>query len=363
VIGFLRNVALTFVTACGALGNERMRHGCLPCPQGSLRADSDCLSCLLHRGSPFLVGRPSMGSEVLAACLAAVYRKSHPTDVARLTSMMPRKELQTNAGIRTNSTADAIQYGLAYARAVNASDLVARYGAIDLFNVSNGIPLRGPSDLCSKHSHFQVADALLAHSGHYPLRIVSPHALSPYAVGEVLDASESGDRNAFGWLRSLRGKTVLVVHPFVTSISRQLQTGAAAIWGPALGGRVMPDGIRWKLVRPPVNLGASAEHGSWRLALRDLIEMVDAAGEFDVALMACGGLGMLLGAHLRATDRSSIYVGGNLQIWFGIMGRRWAKDGVLTRIYRAANGSWVRPNATSGEVPLHARSVEGSAYW
>eukprot|EP00966_Prymnesium_polylepis_P279733 6462713-Prymnesium_polylepis.1 len=91
--------------------------------------------------------------------------------------------------------------------------------------------------------------------------------------------------------------------------------------------------------------------------------MVDAAGEFDVALMACGGLGMLLGAHLRATDRSSIYVGGNLQIWFGIMGRRWAKDGVLTRIYRAANGSWVRPNATSGEVPLHARSVEGSAYW
>ena len=44
---------------------------------------------------------------------------------------------------------------------------------------------------------------------------------------------------------------------------------------------------------------------------------VDAAMPFDVALIACGGLGMPLGAHLRATNRSAMYNGGDLQLWFG----------------------------------------------
>ena len=70
---------------------------------------------------------------------------------------------------------------------------------------------------------------------------------------------------------------------------------------------------------------------------------------------------MLLGAHLRATGRSSMYMGGGLQLWFGIIGKRWA-DAMMPR----TNRNWTRP--LHADVPrtwfrASARSGDGSAYW
>ena len=35
---------------------------------------------------------------------------------------------------------------------------------------------------------------------------------------------------------------------------------------------------------------------------------------------------MLLGSYLLETNRSAMYHGGELQLWFGVYGRRWAGD-------------------------------------
>ena len=104
---------------------------------------------------------------------------------------------------------------------------------------------------------------------------------------------------------------------------------------------------------------------SWRDAFRSLVAAVDAAGHFDVAIMACGGLGMLLGAHLRDTGRSSIYVGGSLQMWFGIKGNRWTRDqaGVRRTLGQYLNNTnWTRPDRNT-ELISYARAHEGAAYW
>ena len=94
-------------------------------------------------------------------------------------------------------------------------------------------------------------------------------------------------------------------------------------------------------------------------ALDTLVARVDAAGRFDLALIACGGLGMLLGAYLRSSNRSAMYNGADLQIWFGIFGRRWGLG--LGSLNLSFVKAWVRPSAA--EVPTGALLVEGGAYW
>ena len=72
---------------------------------------------------------------------------------------------------------------------------------------------------------------------------------------------------------------------------------------------------------------------------------------------------MLLGAHLRATGRSAIYMGGALQTWFGVLGGRWIKSlSSALKVY-VRRGNFTRPSMANGEKPHYARSVEGSAYW
>ncbi len=46
--------------------------------------------------------------------------------------------------------------------------------------------------------------------------------------------------------------------------------------------------------------------------------------DFDIALLSCGSYAMPLGVFARDTlKRKAIYVGGCLQLYFGIMGRRY----------------------------------------
>ena len=54
---------------------------------------------------------------------------------------------------------------------------------------------------------------------------------------------------------------------------------------------------------------------------------------------------------------SAVYVGGGLQLLFGIRGRRWADPAEIAAVTR---GSWVWPSAA--ETPPRAEVVEGGAY-
>lgn len=46
--------------------------------------------------------------------------------------------------------------------------------------------------------------------------------------------------------------------------------------------------------------------------------------DFDVALLSCGGYGNHLSYFIyKEMNKSALYIGGGLQIWFGIMGKRW----------------------------------------
>ena len=77
-----------------------------------------------------------------------------------------------------------------------------------------------------------------------------------------------------------------------------------------------------------------------------------------MALIGCGGLGMVIAGRLRQKGISSIVLGGAIQVLFGIKGRRWANHSVISGLW---NDAWVSPAAD--EIPGGADSVEGGCYW
>ena len=323
--------------------------------------DVRCVACLIRAGRPFMIGRTSMGSEVDAACFAGIHRPAVGSSAVRAQfNKRLRSTLSTNAGVRTADAEDAYAYGRCFAAAVNVSDVMMRWQELP--------KLRPPLDSCnSAGKTYQKTDALLWSSGHWPCFLVGTRALQPWlepptSVREQPNRTHWRHSANDTWTTALAGRTVLVVHPFNTTIRRQLARGSAAIWGDDAP-LIWPAGMRLKFVRPPVNLAGESEDTDWRGSLRRLAELVDGAGHFDVALISCGGLGMLLAAHLRMTNRSAVYTGGALQMWFGILGKRWYDESKHKAHLRrfVSHPNWTRPDVA--DKPRGAARVEAGTYW
>jgi hypothetical protein len=81
--------------------------------------------------------------------------------------------------------------------------------------------------------------------------------------------------------------------------------------------------------------------------------------DFDIALLGCGGYGLPLVNYIKNTKkRSAIYVGGALQILFGIRGKRWDNMPQINKFY---NSRWVRPSEEEKIIGLE--KVEEGCYY
>ncbi len=80
---------------------------------------------------------------------------------------------------------------------------------------------------------------------------------------------------------------------------------------------------------------------------------------FDVAILGCGAYGLpLVNFIVHELKRPAVYIGGGVQILFGIKGRRWLSHPVISTFF---NDNWVFPS--DNEKPSGADQVEGSSYW
>ena len=298
-----------------------------------LSRDDEVVRCLIRSGKPFLIGRPSLGAERDVAYLTAVRDKPIPNGALSL--------LGTNAGVITHGSRESAQaFGHAYLAALNTSDLSVRWDHSSMPK-PYGLP-----------RHFKV-DELLHVTGHLPNLVLCHESIEPWLVYRQINTT---------WMAEMAHRTLLVVSPFNESIRKMLDKGGRAIWGDA-SEEMLPSSMVVKLVRPPVNIGgfADTQSGDWRDSLASLIAAVDAAGPFDLALLSCGGLGMLVAAHLRRTGRAAIYTGGALQLQFGVKGRRWLDHPGGPYLRPMANPSWEWP--LPSERPPKRHMIDKGAYW
>jgi len=164
------------------------------------------------------------------------------------------------------------------------------------------------------------------------------------------------------WTEKLVGKRVAVVSSFANTMQAQIHR-ADKIWTGAQED-LLPRDVTWNFIRtgysPIVSQGnASWPEGcnTWQEAVNHVVTSV-ILSQSEIALIGCGGLGMIIAGRLKEAGISTIVLGGAIQVLFGIKGRRWATHDVISRFW---NDSWVWPSPT--EIPGGAGSIEGGCYW
>jgi hypothetical protein len=157
------------------------------------------------------------------------------------------------------------------------------------------------------------------------------------------------------WSKSLENKKVLVVYPFTKTIESQYLK-KDLIWQGTHSGKLPNfDIITYK----PVWSMDAKPHSSWKDSLEVMKHDISKI-DFDVAILGCSHYGLPLVAHIKNNmNKSAIYMGGELQILFGIKGSRWDQWERVTKHY---NENWTR---SIDDIPVSHNStlVDSGCYW
>ena len=156
------------------------------------------------------------------------------------------------------------------------------------------------------------------------------------------------------WTHALRGKRILLVSAFETSLQEKIPI-REKIYGVDL----FPE-CEFITIKPPQTQGSEPSQ-EFNIELDNFFRRLELIrGTYDVALVSCGGYGSLVTNHIYEMGIPAIYVGGVLQMYFGILGSRWLRERPdILRLY--LNENWSRPK--EAEKPSNFTAVEGSCYW
>lgn len=157
------------------------------------------------------------------------------------------------------------------------------------------------------------------------------------------------------WSRILKGKKVLVIHPFTESIAVQYEKRALL----HTNSNVLPEFESLYLIKAVQSIaGNDCGFDNWFQAfdsMKHQMEQID----FDIALIGCGAYGLPLAIHAKQLGKVGFHLAGWTQMLFGIYGKRWIED--QPEYAKYVNEYWVRPEKK--EVPTGANLVEGGCYW
>jgi len=196
-------------------------------------------------------------------------------------------------------------------------------------------------DLCGVWFN-QMEDYILEHHGRKDMVYGKLEGLEPWYVPED------------PWTAALKGKRVVVIHPFAESIVKQYGKREQLF----AGSDILPE-FDLRVVKAVQTLmGEETEYGSWFAALDHMLEEA-LKEDFDVALIACGAYGLPLAAKLKQAGKSAVHVGGSLQLLFGVMGGRWKEMKELKPFY---NDAWASPLKSEG-LKAGNEQVEKACYW
>ena len=156
------------------------------------------------------------------------------------------------------------------------------------------------------------------------------------------------------WTLALKGKKILIISSFIESIREKLEI-REKIYGIDL----FPE-CSFIFLKPPQTQGNNPSR-VFHEELNDFKNKIEEVkDEFDIALVSAGGYGNLICNEIFKMGKSSIYVGGVLQMYFGIYGERWVRERPdIMKLYK--NEYWSRPKEI--ERPKNYEEVEDSCYW
>ena len=151
------------------------------------------------------------------------------------------------------------------------------------------------------------------------------------------------------WLQALKGKKVLVIHPFEESIQENYKKRRLLFQHDDF----LPEFELLTLKAVQSIAGTRTPYKNWFDALESMKRQMESM-EFDIALIGAGAYGFPLGAHAKRLGKKAVHIGGTLQIFFGIKAKFCDKMGIY-------NEHWTSPK--DSERPSGFMKVESGRYW
>lgn len=172
---------------------------------------------------------------------------------------------------------------------------------------------------------------------------INAMSLEPYYVS-----------NQISWMSSLQNKKILIIHPFIHTFKDQVSK--LHLIFPQ---REWFKKCTFQFIKPPMTLAGNHKNRDWRDHYNEFIQNLRKVDDFDIALVAAGGYGMLIADFIHQDlHKSVIYIGGALQLFFGVIGKRWFTN---PEILSMVNDEWIRPSKE--DKPDNFVKVEKGCYW
>lgn len=158
------------------------------------------------------------------------------------------------------------------------------------------------------------------------------------------------------WSAALKGRKVLVVHPFVESIRKQYEEKRRILFSSP---DLLPD-FELKTLKSVQSIaGSKVDFATWFDAYHYMCDEI-ARIDFDICIIGAGAYGLPLASFAKKMSKQAIHLGGVTQILFGIKGRRWERE-YADSTAKLFNEHWVRP--LPSETPEHKDRVDKGCYW
>ena len=166
--------------------------------------------------------------------------------------------------------------------------------------------------------------------------------------------------DSHSWTKSLKGKKVLVIHPFAETVAEQFAKRQDLFDIPDF----LPD-CDLDVLQAVQSVGDNSSRtgfNTWFDAL-DSMKKEIAKRNFDVALIGAGAYGLFLASECKRQGKIGIHIGGATQLLFGILGRRWTDPNTpdSSSVLPYINRHWTGPKPS--ETPQGSSKVEGGCYW
>ena len=271
----------------------------------------------IKSNKPFILSRIGIGSETYST-IRYINRKNIPNNTIFV--------LSRNAGIYCQNKSQVIQFCKLYSECLKNSD-----GLLYII----GHLQREQNMFCIRYKLDKLESCILSPFFFYKYGNISP------------------------WTHSLLGKKVLIVNPFIESMKKQLDNDFNMFNDDKK--RVFLKGQEFVFYKCYQTSAGNWIHSSWMETFNIMCNDIKKL-DFDIALLGCGGYGLPLCNFIKTKlGKSAIYVGGVLQILFGVSGKRWYKPYFIPRIEKEYGCKFIRPSGN--EVTKNNKKVEGGCYW
>jgi hypothetical protein len=158
------------------------------------------------------------------------------------------------------------------------------------------------------------------------------------------------------WTSALKGKRILIVSAFISSMQEQLPY-LSKIYDNV---DIFPE-CTFRFIKPPMKQAEETSEDFYSELLSFYAKLDEEKDNYDIALVSSGGNGNIICNYIFTNHgKSAIYVGGVLQMYFGILGNRWVRERPdILKLFH--NSYWTRPKES--ERPNGFYHVEESCYW